>query len=161
MAALLCSELRVTRTFQQRREDWGPLRGFFPRGSRERRPSRGRGLSLKDGEFVVKNKALPGSCCFSTSAGECTFPSCSDSVFLLLLLFYIVTKSRKHKIYYLAILKHTVNWYQIHSHCYATSSTIPPWDISHPVQQKLSIYEVITAPRSPWQPPFNLPSPCI
>ena len=82
-------------------------------------------------------------------------------VFSLLLLFYIVTKSREHKIYHLAILKHTVNQYQIHSHCYATSSTIPPWDTSHPVQQKLSICEVITAPRSPWQPSFNLPSPCI
>ena len=161
LAALLCSELKGTGTFQQRREDGG-LWGTSSQGAGGRKGlvgGRG-GVSLKDGEFVVRNKALPGSCCFSTSASECTFPSCSDSVFLLLL-FYIVTKSREHKIYHLAVLQHTVHWYQIQSHCYAASSTIPPRDISHPVHQKLRIYEIMTALPSPWQPSFDLLSPCI
>ena len=127
LAALLCSELKGTVTFQQRREDGG-LWGTSSQGAGGRKGlvgGRG-GVSLKDGEFVVRNKALPGSCCFSTSASECTFQSCSDSVFLLLL-FYIVTKSREHKIYHLAVLQHTVHWYQIQSHCYAASSTIPAY----------------------------------
>lgn len=142
-----------------RDERMGGFGGLLPKGLEGEKAWLG-GVSLKDGEFVVKNKALPDSCCFSTSASECTLPSCSDSVFLLLL-FYIVTKSREHKLYHLAVSQHTVHWYQIQSDCYAASSTIPPRDISRPVHQKLRIYETMTALPSPWQPSFHLLSPCI
>lgn len=157
LAVLLCSELKVTGTFQRRREDGG-LWGTSSQRARGRKGLVGPGVSLKDGEFVVKNKALLTLAVFCTSASECTFPSCSDSV---LLLFYILTKSREHKRYHLAILKHTVHWCHIHSHCYAASSAIPLWDISHPVQQKLSIYEITRALPRPWQPSFDLQAPCI
>ena len=57
LAALLCSELKVPGAFHRRREDGG-LRGTSSQRARGRKGLVGPGVSLKDGEFIVKNKAL-------------------------------------------------------------------------------------------------------
>lgn len=50
-----------------RDERMGGFGGLLPKGLEGEKAWLG-GVSLKDGEFVVKNKAPPDSCCFSTSA---------------------------------------------------------------------------------------------
>jgi len=55
LAALLCSELKGTETFQQRREDWGALGDFFPRGWREKRPGWG-GCHLRMANLLLKTR---------------------------------------------------------------------------------------------------------